>query len=554
MPHSALVLRGRCHCHVADLHELGVDGQEAGGGDPVVVGQQDARPALLRTRPSRPGPGPHHGAAPGAHGPPSSHSSRSLLYFPVPFACPGCSAPSTAAPRPGPCAARPAGASSARARSTPSPATCARTRSRSRAGRRRGAASRSPGRRWRRRACGSGWSGRRCSRWPSWACCSRRRAGPLARPSALRRRLLGRGDGRLLAGLLRLLLRFRRRRISFMRSIMLGCLSSVTNGHSSPGHVICTHCGPPRRGLSSLYRRENRTVTSRADGPFRSGSLTMVLRLHSLKTRTALALSSVIVAILVFNGVYMILTKQQELRKGIEQDAVSFARLTRVPIASAFLSFYQFDFAKFREIVQDLLAMNRDVTKLLIVNERGQVLFDSAELAAGRPHPPAARAAPAAGAGAAGRGLPARRHPHPRPQPGGRRDPGDLRALQPGRLGAAPLRRLPGLLPPAQIGHAAPRLGHGRPDPRVHRHLPPRGRGPGHPHHQAAQGAHGGGPGDRPGPLRPPARHPLQRRAADPGRELQRHDGAAQARTSSSSRSPTRSWPRSTRSSRSWTA
>jgi len=106
-----------------------------------------------------------------------------------------------------------------------------------------------------------------------------------------------------------------------------------------------------------------------------SGSSTMVLRLHSLKTRTALALSSVIVAILVFNGVYMILTKQEELRKGIEQDAVSFARLTRVPIASAFLSFYQFDFRKFRETLLDLLAMNRDVTKILIVNERGQVLF-----------------------------------------------------------------------------------------------------------------------------------------------------------------------------------
>jgi signal transduction histidine kinase len=106
----------------------------------------------------------------------------------------------------------------------------------------------------------------------------------------------------------------------------------------------------------------------------------MVLRLRSLKTRTALALSSVIVAILVINGIYMVLTKQEELRKGIEQDAVTFARLTRVPIASAFLSFYQYDFSKFREIVHDLLAMNRDVTKILIVNERGQVVFDSAEL------------------------------------------------------------------------------------------------------------------------------------------------------------------------------
>jgi signal transduction histidine kinase/DNA-binding response OmpR family regulator len=106
----------------------------------------------------------------------------------------------------------------------------------------------------------------------------------------------------------------------------------------------------------------------------------MALRLRSLKTRTALALSSVIVAILVFNGVYMILTKREELRKGIEEDALAFARLTRAPISAAFLSFYQTDFYKFREVVRELLAMDRDVEKVLIVNDRGQVLFDSAEL------------------------------------------------------------------------------------------------------------------------------------------------------------------------------
>jgi signal transduction histidine kinase len=106
----------------------------------------------------------------------------------------------------------------------------------------------------------------------------------------------------------------------------------------------------------------------------------MALRLRSLKTRTALALSSVIVAILVFNGIYMILTKREELRNGIEEDALAFARLTRAPISAAYLSFYQSDFYKFREIVRDLLAMDRDVEKVLILNDRGQVLFDSAEL------------------------------------------------------------------------------------------------------------------------------------------------------------------------------
>src|SRR5450432_1994201 len=107
----------------------------------------------------------------------------------------------------------------------------------------------------------------------------------------------------------------------------------------------------------------------------------MPLRLRSLKTRTALALSSVIVAILVFNGVYMILTKRQELRTGIDEEAKTFARLTRAPIASAFLSFYTSDFYRFRELVRDLLVMERDVTSVLIVDGHGQVLFDSAELA-----------------------------------------------------------------------------------------------------------------------------------------------------------------------------
>ncbi|HUG54271.1 MAG TPA: ATP-binding protein [Vicinamibacteria bacterium] len=106
----------------------------------------------------------------------------------------------------------------------------------------------------------------------------------------------------------------------------------------------------------------------------------MALRLRSLKTRTALAISSVIVAILVFNGVYMILTKRAELRKGIEEDALTFARLTRAPIASAFLSFYQSDFYRFRERLRELLAMNRDVKRVLVVGDGGRVLFDSTEL------------------------------------------------------------------------------------------------------------------------------------------------------------------------------
>ena len=121
----------------------------------------------------------------------------------------------------------------------------------------------------------------------------------------------------------------------------------------------------------------------------------MALRLRSLKTRTALALSSVIVAILVFNAVYLILTKRAELRKGIEESALTFARLTRAPIGSAYLTFYQSDFYRFRDLMRDLLAMNPDVVDVQILDPGGQVLFDSAELAdVSRPAPPSrARAA-----------------------------------------------------------------------------------------------------------------------------------------------------------------
>ena len=58
----------------------------------------------------------------------------------------------------------------------------------------------------------------------------------------------------------------------------------------------------------------------------------MALRLRSLKTRTALALSSVIVAILVFNAVYLILTKRAELRKGIAKQKDAFTGMLQAKL------------------------------------------------------------------------------------------------------------------------------------------------------------------------------------------------------------------------------
>jgi signal transduction histidine kinase/DNA-binding response OmpR family regulator len=106
----------------------------------------------------------------------------------------------------------------------------------------------------------------------------------------------------------------------------------------------------------------------------------MALRLNSLKTRTALAMSAVIAAILVANAVYLILSKRGEMRKGIEEGALTFALLTRAPICTAWESYHEAGVYKFRELMRDLLTLDDDVTRIQLINVNGQILFDSAEL------------------------------------------------------------------------------------------------------------------------------------------------------------------------------
>ena len=105
----------------------------------------------------------------------------------------------------------------------------------------------------------------------------------------------------------------------------------------------------------------------------------MRLRLNSLKTRTAVAIASVIVAILVANAVYLILTKRAELRRQTEDQALKFAQLTRDRIASGF----EADSAsgsKFREMMREILRLNPDVDRIQVIAVDGRILFDSSVL------------------------------------------------------------------------------------------------------------------------------------------------------------------------------
>ncbi len=106
----------------------------------------------------------------------------------------------------------------------------------------------------------------------------------------------------------------------------------------------------------------------------------MAFRLDSLKTRTALAIASVVVVILVVNAVYLIVVKRSEIRRDVQARALTFAQLTKAPICTGYENFYTSGYYKFRELMLSTMRLNQDVERILIVNVNGQVLFDSEEL------------------------------------------------------------------------------------------------------------------------------------------------------------------------------
>jgi signal transduction histidine kinase/DNA-binding response OmpR family regulator len=106
----------------------------------------------------------------------------------------------------------------------------------------------------------------------------------------------------------------------------------------------------------------------------------MGVRFSSLKTRTAFAISSVIVLTLILNAFYLMVTKRAELRRDIEAKARTFAQLTKAPICAGYETFYASGFYKFRELMRDTMRLDPNVERILIVNVNGQVLFDSDEL------------------------------------------------------------------------------------------------------------------------------------------------------------------------------
>ncbi len=105
----------------------------------------------------------------------------------------------------------------------------------------------------------------------------------------------------------------------------------------------------------------------------------MLRFLGSLKTRTAVATSLVIAAILLAHGLWLVISKRAELRRDIEQRAALFARLTCEPICLGYDNYYMSGLHRFRSLVRRFMDQEPNIDRVRVISVSGRVLYDSFE-------------------------------------------------------------------------------------------------------------------------------------------------------------------------------
>ena len=105
--------------------------------------------------------------------------------------------------------------------------------------------------------------------------------------------------------------------------------------------------------------------------------------MKSLKLKFAATISLLIIATLIVNAMATLVVRNTQLRKDIVDSGVSFAQLTVAPLCQGFDLYYSSGYYKFREIVSNLMSMNRYVVRIQILDINGEVKFDSEELEGG---------------------------------------------------------------------------------------------------------------------------------------------------------------------------
>ena len=102
--------------------------------------------------------------------------------------------------------------------------------------------------------------------------------------------------------------------------------------------------------------------------------------MRSLKIKFAAAASLLVVIILLVNASFTMVVRRSQLRSEITDGVVSFSQLTVAPLCQGYFLYYSSGYYKFREIATSLLAMNRNIVEVQILDVNGNVRFDTREM------------------------------------------------------------------------------------------------------------------------------------------------------------------------------
>jgi hypothetical protein len=104
----------------------------------------------------------------------------------------------------------------------------------------------------------------------------------------------------------------------------------------------------------------------------------MALRPGDRKTQAILA--AVIAAGVLLNGAWVVQKERSRAGREIQQQALLFAELSRVPIATADNRLFHSGFYKFREVLKDRMRLEPSVERIQFVDMDGKIRFDSDRL------------------------------------------------------------------------------------------------------------------------------------------------------------------------------
>ncbi len=105
--------------------------------------------------------------------------------------------------------------------------------------------------------------------------------------------------------------------------------------------------------------------------------------MKSLKIKYAAAASLLVVVILLVNAVVTMVVRRNQLREEIITSVVSYAQMTVSPLCQGYYLYYSSGYYKFREIVSNLMQMNRHIVEIEILDVNGNIKFDSREMNGG---------------------------------------------------------------------------------------------------------------------------------------------------------------------------